>query len=93
MNRSTHTYAELEISPAAWQEIHDKLAAAGYQHAFMPGGAIDMHGIAVTKGPGVDDPVSAERARCAKIAAECEIDNHGEISAWIAAKIESGVGA
>lgn len=49
----THTYAVLEISRDAWEEIAAKLQAAGYQHAFhrdvTDGGApvIDMHGIAV----------------------------------------------
>lgn len=45
--RQTHTYAELEISKAAYDEIAGKLRAAGYDHVFMEGGAIDMHGLAV----------------------------------------------
>ncbi len=45
--RQTHTYVILEISPAAFAEIKAKLEAAGYQHTFMSGGEIDMHGIAV----------------------------------------------
>jgi hypothetical protein len=45
--RSTHTYAVLELSPAAYSEIREKLATAGYQHAFK-GDVIDMHGIGVT---------------------------------------------
>lgn len=40
----THTYAELEVSPRAFEEIAAKLRAAGYEHAFE-NGAIDMHGI------------------------------------------------
>lgn len=47
----THTYVELEISPAAFCEIREKLEAAGYEHAFMDDATIDMHGIAVTLGP------------------------------------------
>lgn len=46
----THTYAILEVSPAAYAEIRAKLHAAGYDHAFgEDDGAevIDMHGIAV----------------------------------------------
>jgi hypothetical protein len=43
----THTYAVLEISSAAYEEIKEKLKAAGYQHAFQSSGEIDMHGIAV----------------------------------------------
>lgn len=34
MLRSTHTYAVLEISQAAWDEIAGKLRAAGYNHVF-----------------------------------------------------------
>lgn len=49
----TYTYAVLEISQLAYDEIAAKLEAAGYQHAFhrdpTDNGApvIDMHGIAV----------------------------------------------
>lgn len=43
----THTYALLEISQAAYDEIRQKLREAGYQHAFGDDGEIDMHGIAV----------------------------------------------
>lgn len=64
--RQTHTYAELELSPAAYDEIAQKLRAAGYDHAFMEDGAIDMHGIGVTKAdvqPPIQDAVNwaAER--------------------------------
>jgi len=44
MSRTTHTYAKLEVTEATWQEIADKLRAAGYDHAFHDG-VIDMHGI------------------------------------------------
>lgn len=47
--RQTHTYAELEVSAAAYDEIASKLKAADYGHAFMEGGAIDMHGIGITR--------------------------------------------
>lgn len=43
----THTYAMLEVSRAAYDEIAAKLREAGYDHAFRPEGcrmAIDMHG-------------------------------------------------
>lgn len=47
----THTYALLEISPAAYEEIKTKLEAAGYADQFHDQDdgkvAIDMHGIAV----------------------------------------------
>ena len=41
----THTYAGLEVSKACYDEIHAKLRAADYTHAFCENGAIDMHGI------------------------------------------------
>lgn len=48
MNRPTHTYALLDLSPAAFKEISDKLRAAGYGHAFsLDGKVIDMQGIGV----------------------------------------------
>lgn len=53
--RSTHTYAVLGISQDAYDEIRAKLQAAGYQHAFMDGGEIDMYGIAVN----VDESTTA----------------------------------
>lgn len=49
--RTTHTYAELRVSEEAYDEIRALLEAAGYQHAFMEDGAIDMHGIGLTKPP------------------------------------------
>lgn len=52
--RTTYTYAILEISKAAYDEIQNKLAAAGYTHAFQQtsdGAVIDMHGIALQQEP------------------------------------------
>jgi len=46
---ATHTYAELELSPAAYDEIAGKLKEAGYDHVFMDDGTIDMQGIGVTR--------------------------------------------
>jgi hypothetical protein len=55
----THTYAVLEVSSAAYQEIKEKLDKAGYAHAFHRddehGIVIDMHGIALAEAPFVDD--------------------------------------
>ena len=45
----THTFATLELSPVAYAEIREKLKAAGYEHAFMESGIIDMHGIGVAQ--------------------------------------------
>jgi hypothetical protein len=62
--RTTHTYVELELSPAAYDEIAGKLKAADYGHAFMDDGAIDMHGIGVTKPrPPATRPEDEVRAR------------------------------
>lgn len=47
--RTTRTYAILELSPAAYEEIAKKLRDAGYGHAFMEEGVIDMFGIGVSK--------------------------------------------
>ncbi len=47
--KTTHTYALLEVSAAAFREVSEKLRAAGYDHAFdADGNVIDMHGIALT---------------------------------------------
>lgn len=53
--RSTHTFALLPLSKAAYAEIKAKLEAAGYQHAFLEEDGkvtIDMHGIAVVEDDG-----------------------------------------
>jgi hypothetical protein len=42
----THTYAVLELSAEAYEEIRRKLVTAGYDHAIREG-EIDMHGIGV----------------------------------------------
>lgn len=44
---ATHTYALLELSAAAYEEIERKLREAGYHHAFDDNGVIDMHGIGI----------------------------------------------
>jgi hypothetical protein len=49
----TYTFAILDLSPAAYWEIRQKLRAAGYDHAIddADGGTIDMHGLAVKSTP------------------------------------------
>lgn len=51
--KSTHTFVELEVSEAAYEEIAAKLREAGYTHAFVGVDAdrlaIDMDGIALVK--------------------------------------------
>lgn len=51
MATGTRTFATLELSQSAYDEIERKLLDAGYEHLFMagPGSAIDMHGIAVER--------------------------------------------
>jgi hypothetical protein len=59
--RSTHTVAELEISRAAYDEIAQKLRAAGYDHVF-DGELIDMTGIGLTPGPLAERPLPPDRS-------------------------------
>lgn len=50
----THTYAVLEVSPAAYEEIRSLLEAAGYGHVRVTDGGrvlLDMHGIALAPRP------------------------------------------
>jgi hypothetical protein len=47
----TYTYAILEVSGPAYDEIRKKLEEAGYNHAFDEDGNIDMRGIALSKEP------------------------------------------
>lgn len=46
----SHTYVILKVSPAAYEEIREKMEAADYDHAInddrLPP-VIDMHGIAL----------------------------------------------
>lgn len=46
----THTFAELDLSAAAYDEIAAKLKAAGYDHAFLEDGAIDLRGLGAVRG-------------------------------------------
>ena len=50
-----YTYAELEVSPAVYDEIASKLRAAGYGDAFVTehgehNPTIDMHGLGLVRG-------------------------------------------
>lgn len=61
MTRTTHTYAILQISPEAYNEIRRYLKAYGYEHAFHEQDGkevIDMHGIAVQERTGGKGPCS-----------------------------------
>ena len=50
MPTAIRTYATLELSQAAYDEIEKKLLEAGYEHLFArgPGSEIDMSGLTVT---------------------------------------------
>lgn len=76
MTKQTYTIAELELSPAAYDEIATKLRAAGYDHAFGPDGTLDMSGIGVVRGPGPDpNPLGYDTSRpLAEIAREMAED-------------------
>lgn len=55
--KQTHTFALLELSESAFDEIKEKLKEAGYEHAFMEEDGkltIDMHGIGVTMGKEIE---------------------------------------
>jgi hypothetical protein len=47
--RTTYTYVTMEISQAAYDEIHSKMKAADYGHAIDKDGTIDMHGLALIR--------------------------------------------
>lgn len=55
----TYTLAGLELSRAAYDEIAQKLRVAGYDHAFLEDGMIDMTHIGVTPAPGPSDDSEA----------------------------------
>jgi hypothetical protein len=47
--KQTRTCVTLEVSEITYAEIAGKLRIAGYDRAFNPDGAIDMHGLALVK--------------------------------------------
>lgn len=49
----TRTYALLQISAPAFNEIAQRLAQAGYAHAFAVEAVIDMHGIGLSVDPAI----------------------------------------
>lgn len=52
--RTTHTTARLEVSRAFFEDVKARLRDAGYDHAFLQDGSIDMTGIAIA--PVEDEP-------------------------------------
>jgi hypothetical protein len=63
--RNTHTYAILEVSREAYQEIKAKLEAAGYADQFLVSDGvalIDMHGIALSEAMNAADKHSRATA-------------------------------
>ncbi len=63
----TYTYADLEISQAAYDEIKLKLANAGYLRAFETGG-LDMNGIRLSRALMAEDRPHLEEDRDGKTA-------------------------
>lgn len=55
----TYTYAILDVSPAAFQEVAALLVAAAYDHCFDRD-VIDMHGIALRADPQAVPPLQKE---------------------------------
>lgn len=52
----TYTYALMEVSRATFEEIREKLRAAGYDDALHDDEAtLDMHGIALVQAGGTGD--------------------------------------
>lgn len=49
MAKLTYTYALLEVSETAYEEIARKFREAGYDHVFGSDGEIDMQGVALVK--------------------------------------------
>lgn len=45
----TYTYVLMEVSPAVYLEIREKLLKAGYDHAITSEGELDLHGIALVQ--------------------------------------------
>lgn len=53
----THTFATLQVSAEAYDEIAGKLKSAGYDHAFVDD-VIDMHGIGLVRGEAATGSIS-----------------------------------
>lgn len=47
----THTYAEVALAPALYDQLAAALRAAGVDQAFDRDGRIDLHGLAAVKAP------------------------------------------
>lgn len=65
----THTYAVLEVSRAAYDEIRTKLVAYGYEHAIHEDDGrelIDMHGIGLAFAEEVPDDATTEASERTK---------------------------
>lgn len=51
----THSYALLQVSADAYDEIRALLEHAGYRDQINEAGEVDMHGIALTRGEPLKD--------------------------------------
>lgn len=80
----THTFAELQISCAAFDEIKAKFEAAGYDHALLQmddGITIDMHGVGLTRAKPPDLSRSAGiEPRSSRLARELSESDRVEVT-------------
>lgn len=96
--RQTHTYATLDVSASAYDEIAASLREAGYDHVFMEDGAIDMHGIALVKDRNAGDSqmswsISPEIKGKTVDEAKGALESQSSIPAPIRDYMESGIDA
>lgn len=87
----THTFATLELSAAAYDEIREKLEKAGYQHAFLEEGAIDMHGLGVTRAAEVPCTESPDVSQLAMAYSEALNDANGLCRSAYAIACRAGI--
>lgn len=81
---ATHTFAILELSPEAFQEISQKLIAANYMHAFSREEGrpiIDLTGLAITPiqpkpTHAIHNPQTEERKSPRHVAARRKGESH-----------------
>jgi hypothetical protein len=79
---TTHSIATLAVSEAAYAEIKEKLLAAGYGHAVMADGQIDMSGIGVVAQPGRTDD-ERDAARWRQLVKSGIADQVAEVVDWV----------
>jgi hypothetical protein len=61
--RVTHTTVQMPLSPAAFDEIKNKLLEGGYSHVFLSENEMDMTGISVYRYAGNDQEVKGTQGQ------------------------------